>query len=87
MTTSVSTGGDVSTAHKPIPPVRERIEGAFEDVREKGADLYQQGRERARKWEGDMENRVREHPVQSVLVAAGVGASIGLVLGVLLARR
>jgi ElaB/YqjD/DUF883 family membrane-anchored ribosome-binding protein len=63
------------------------IAGTVEQVREKAAGVYHQVKTRAMEKEAEFEGYVKEHPVKSVLVAAGVGAGVGLVLGVLLARR
>jgi len=52
---------------------------AKEAAQEKWGDL----KEGAVELEGKVENRIREHPIQSVLIAAGVG----LLIGVLITRR
>lgn len=63
------------------------IAESVEHVREKAAGVYQRVKTRAMEKEAEFEGYVKEHPMKSVLVAAGVGAGVGLVLGVLLARR
>lgn len=52
-------------------------------VRERAGAYYQQGREKAVDYEQRIEEMVREQPMKSVLIAAGAG----LVLGMLLRRR
>ena len=69
-------------------PIREPgLAEAVEHAREKAAGVYQRVKTRAIEKEAELEGYVKEHPVKSVFVAAGVGAGVGLVLGVLLARR
>ena len=45
--------------------------------------LVETGKSRLSEWRGGFEDGVREKPIQSLLIAAGVGTVIGL----LLARR
>jgi ElaB/YqjD/DUF883 family membrane-anchored ribosome-binding protein len=63
------------------------ITGTVERMREKAAGVYQRVKSQTMEKEAEFEGYVKEHPVKSVLVAAGVGAGVGLVLGTLLARR
>jgi ElaB/YqjD/DUF883 family membrane-anchored ribosome-binding protein len=58
---------------------RERLEQA----RQTATEFYQTSKEKAQEWEQNIEEYVRAHPVQSVLIAAGTG----LLLGMLLRRR
>jgi ElaB/YqjD/DUF883 family membrane-anchored ribosome-binding protein len=43
--------------------------------------LYQRGKDAAVQAEQKFENYVSAHPVKSVLIAAGVGMAVGLLLG------
>ena len=65
------------------PNVAERVE----ELRERAQGLYQRTKQRAVELEGEFENKVREHPVRSVAIAAGVGLGLGVLIGVLAARR
>lgn len=58
-----------------------------EELRERAQGLYQRSKQRAVELEGEFENKVREHPVRSVAIAAGVGLGLGVLIGVLAARR
>jgi ElaB/YqjD/DUF883 family membrane-anchored ribosome-binding protein len=58
--------------------VRDVATQKYEQLRESASDYYQQGRERAQEWEQNIEDYVREKPLQSVLIAAGVGVLLGL---------
>lgn len=59
----------------------------IEHARERAGDLYRQVKDHAVEKEHEFEDYVKEHPVKSVLIAAGVGAGIGLLAGALLSRR
>jgi len=85
-------------AEKIVQPVkagvREAAAGAREaagelaaDARERAEGLLRRTRERAVQTEERLEDYVRDHPLRSVLIASGVGAGLGLVFGILLARR
>lgn len=52
-------------------------------LREKAADCLTQGRKKARKLERSVERRIERRPLSSLLAAAG----LGLLIGVLAARR
>jgi ElaB/YqjD/DUF883 family membrane-anchored ribosome-binding protein len=43
--------------------------------------LVESGKARAIEWKGGVQDGIRERPVQSVLIAAAVGAVIGLIVG------
>ena len=50
----------------------------FEDVRESMVGYYEQGREKAMELEHSLENRIRERPISSLLIATGLGFLIGM---------
>jgi ElaB/YqjD/DUF883 family membrane-anchored ribosome-binding protein len=58
-------------------------EEVVEHARHAARDLIRRGKDRAVAIERGFEGAVQERPIQSVLIAAGVG----LLLGVFLARR
>ena len=45
---------------------------------EVAAEYYQQGREQVLVWQRQLEHQVREKPIQSLLMAAGIGLLFGL---------
>ncbi len=55
----------------------------YEELREHAGDYVKAGRAKAKEWEENIEGQIREHPVRSILIAAG----IGLVVGLLIRRR
>ena len=44
------------------------------------SDYYQQGREQAVVWQEQLEQQIREKPIQSLLIAGGVGVLLGILL-------
>jgi ElaB/YqjD/DUF883 family membrane-anchored ribosome-binding protein len=50
-------------------------------------DRYDDLKNSMRKFERHAEGRIKESPVKSVLVAAGIGAVIGAVVSALIGRR
>ena len=62
---------------------KEAAQETLRDTRQSASELYDQGRRKAGDLEAQVAEYVKEKPVQSVLIAAGVG----LLLGALLSRR
>jgi ElaB/YqjD/DUF883 family membrane-anchored ribosome-binding protein len=67
----------------------EQIREAGKEIMQKAQDLttqgkevateyYQQSRQQVLAWQQQLENHVREKPIQSLLIAAGVGLLFGL---------
>jgi ElaB/YqjD/DUF883 family membrane-anchored ribosome-binding protein len=48
------------------------------EAMEVASAYYEQGREKMRKWEETLETQLREKPIQSLLIAGGVGLLLGL---------
>ena len=67
--------------------MKEALGERVGELRDSSKGMLHKGKERLQQWENNMEDKVREHPMRSVLIAAGVGAAVGLVLGVVLAKR
>jgi ElaB/YqjD/DUF883 family membrane-anchored ribosome-binding protein len=44
------------------------------------SDYYQQGREQAVVWQEQLEQQIREKPIQSLLIAGGIGVLLGIML-------
>lgn len=57
--------------------VRDAAQQQYTQLRDSANEYYQQGRERAMEWEQNFEDYVREQPMKSVLIAAGIGCIIG----------
>ncbi len=43
--------------------------------------MMDSGRARVSEWKGGVEGGIRERPIQSILIAAAVGAVIGVIVG------
>lgn len=56
---------------------REAAQAQYERLREHASEYYETGRERAKEWEQSLESYVREQPIKSLLIAAGVGVILG----------
>jgi ElaB/YqjD/DUF883 family membrane-anchored ribosome-binding protein len=52
-------------------------------LRDQASEYYERGRDMAQQWEQNLEGYIQEQPIKSILIAAGVG----LLLGVLLKRH
>jgi len=63
---------DVSNA------ARDMAQEKLGEAREVAGQYYQQGRERAQALEQNLETYIKEQPVTSIMVAAGVGFLIGV---------
>lgn len=59
---------------------RQVAEDQFENLREVAADYIEQGRSKALEFEGDLESKIRDEPMKSLLIAAGIGFVAGLLL-------
>lgn len=66
-----------------VKAIRERLRDRLDDTRRKLNDLQYEGMERARRAAHHTDEYVHEHPWHAV----GVGAALGLLIGVLIARR
>jgi ElaB/YqjD/DUF883 family membrane-anchored ribosome-binding protein len=62
--------------------VAEHLKEAAADVahtvRDRAGDYIEAGRAKARDWEEGVEGYVQEKPLQSLMIAAGIGLLIGL---------
>jgi ElaB/YqjD/DUF883 family membrane-anchored ribosome-binding protein len=65
-------------ANEQIGQLRDTAADYYQQGREKAAEYYQQGREKAVEFEQNLEGYIREQPVKSVLIAAGVGLLLGI---------
>lgn len=58
--------------------VRTAATEQYDHLREQATDYYEQGRARAEQFEHNLEQYVQEKPIQSLLIAAGVGVLLGV---------
>lgn len=53
---------------------------AVQGLREEGAAVLETGKQRAAQYKSRLDDAVAENPIKSLLIAAGVGALLGIVL-------
>ena len=58
--------------------VNQKVQEMATQGQEAAAEYYQQGRERVLEWQQQLEHQVREKPIQSLLIATGIGLLFGL---------
>jgi len=58
--------------------VREAAREKYSQLSDQAHEYYDQGRQKAHEWEEGIESYIKEKPLQSVLIAAGVGVVLGL---------
>jgi ElaB/YqjD/DUF883 family membrane-anchored ribosome-binding protein len=59
---------------------REVAREKFHEMRAQADGYVKAGTEKAKQWEKSFEDQIREHPLRSVAIAAGVGLVVGLLL-------
>ena len=79
---SMDTGALWTVANKiePWEPVSQSVPvlWRYGQLRDQATDYYEQGRQRATEMEQSLEQYVHEKPIQSLLIAAGVGMLLGV---------
>jgi ElaB/YqjD/DUF883 family membrane-anchored ribosome-binding protein len=63
--------------------IMEAVGGELQGLRDVGREYLERGKDKVLELEEGFEGRIQEHPIGSVLIAAGVG----VVIGALLCRR
>jgi ElaB/YqjD/DUF883 family membrane-anchored ribosome-binding protein len=58
--------------------MRDQVQGLMTQGQEVAAEYYEEGRNQVLAWQQQLGNQVREKPLQSLLVAAGIGLLFGL---------
>jgi len=70
-------------AQREVERAADAVRGKLRDLGDKGRDYLAREKERAVELEEDLEIYVQDHPIRSMLIAAGVG----VVVGALICRR
>jgi ElaB/YqjD/DUF883 family membrane-anchored ribosome-binding protein len=86
MTTQDTTYPDskLTSERKPIAGHRtmtETVEATIPELKEQMRHMIESGKTRVSEWTGGFQEGIRAKPVQSVLIAAAVGAVVGLIIG------
>lgn len=58
--------------------VRDAATEQYNNLRGQASEYFEEGRMRAQEWEQSIEQYVQEKPIQSILIAAGVGMLLGI---------
>ena len=58
--------------------MRDQAQELMAQGQEVAAEYYEEGRNQVLAWQQQLETQVREKPLQSLLVAAGVGLLLGM---------
>ena len=66
-------------ATEAVSSAREAVGEQYDNLKQQATEYYQSGREKAMEWEQQLEDYVREQPVKSLLMAAGVGIVLGMI--------
>ena len=61
-------------------PVTEAIESAAPELRARMQKMVETSKTRMTEWKSGFQDGVREKPIQSILIAAAVGAVVGLIV-------
>jgi len=77
---SRSSGHGVGAIREKAADVGHDIRELAETTRDVAKEQLQRGKERARNWEEQMENSMRERPLRTLLIAGGVGLVLGMML-------
>lgn len=74
-----------------VPPTRkpstdgrtatETLEATIPELKAKLRHMVESGKSHVTEWKGGFQEGIREKPIQSVLIAAAVGAVIGVIVG------
>ena len=76
----------IGTAKQKAENVLDRSKDALHDMKDKLGEYYEEGKQRAIHAERSVESLIRDKPMQSVLIVAGVAAGLGLIAGCLMRR-
>jgi ElaB/YqjD/DUF883 family membrane-anchored ribosome-binding protein len=56
---------------------KDAVKDKYNDLKDKVSEKYGEGKQKLGEFEESMAHRVREAPMKSVLIAAGVGLALG----------
>jgi ElaB/YqjD/DUF883 family membrane-anchored ribosome-binding protein len=67
-----------SAASQQVDQLKDSANEYYQQGREKAQEYYEQGRQKAMEMEQNLEEYVREQPLKSVMIAAGIGLLLGI---------
>jgi ElaB/YqjD/DUF883 family membrane-anchored ribosome-binding protein len=56
---------------------KETVQDKLHELKDRASEKYGEGKEKVQEFEESLARRVRESPMKSVLIAAGVGLALG----------
>lgn len=59
---------------------REAAKNRFEQVRQSATEYYETGKEKAMEYKENLEDVIRDKPIRAVMIAAGVGVLLGMLM-------
>lgn len=62
-------------------PSMDAIAASVPELKVKFRQIVENGKSRMSAWKGGVQAGIREKPIQSVLIAAAIGAAIGVIVG------
>jgi len=75
-------GHEAAERRDPMPETGKELRAQAQELMTQGqevaAEYYEEGRQQVLAWQQQLENQVREKPLQSLLMAAGLGLLLGL---------
>lgn len=77
---NVHSGSVTESARMSYEHAREAARQAVGQVKDQAASYYARGKETAKQWQDGSEQYIQENPIKSVLIAAGAGLVLGLLL-------
>lgn len=69
------------TTGEHVADIKESLSGIAHTEGDRMRSLVERGKERARTLQHDTQDYIRENPIRTVLIAAGVGVALGYLLG------
>ena len=71
---------DQEAVHERAGKIAERATHKIDELKGEAQDLYGRGKDRALELRDNVDHYVQDQPMRSVLIAAGVGLCLGLIL-------
>jgi ElaB/YqjD/DUF883 family membrane-anchored ribosome-binding protein len=68
------------TMYTAAEELKRNAQARLDEAREMAGDYYQEGRDRAMQLERTVESQIRRQPLQSMLIACGIGFLAGAML-------
>lgn len=67
-----------SDSHHLSQTIKDAVKDSLESIKENFSDYYDKGKASAKQIEKKAEGKIKQYPIQSLLIATGVGLALGL---------